>query len=144
MLTNLNYRVLNEMSVVKFNNQQWEKILSFLKTCQNIYIGQESDCRNFLEAVFWITCAGSQWRLLPSSYGNWNSIYKRFARWSQAGIFEKLFERLAGDKDLEYLLIDSTIVRSHACAAGAKKHGEQSLGRSRADFQLRFIRRPML
>jgi hypothetical protein len=40
------------MSVVKFNNQQWEKIFALLKTCQNIYIGQESDCRNFLEAVF--------------------------------------------------------------------------------------------
>ena len=47
------------MSVVKFNNQQWEKILALLKTCQNIYIGQENDCRNFLEAVFWITRSGS-------------------------------------------------------------------------------------
>jgi len=110
------------MSVVKFNNQQWEKILALLKTCQNIYIGQENDCRNFLEAVFWITRSGSQWRFLPADYGNWNSIYKRFARWSEAGIFEKLFEHLAEDKDLEYLLIDSTIVRAHACASGAQKN----------------------
>ncbi len=106
------------MSVVKFNNHQWEKILSFLKTCPNIYIGQEQDCRNFLEAVFWMTRSGSQWRLLPERYGNWNSIYKRFARWSQAGVFEKLFEQISTDRDLEYLLIDSTIVRSHACSAG--------------------------
>jgi transposase len=110
------------MSVVKLNDFQWEKILACLKTCQNIYIGQESDCRNFLEAVFWITRSGSQWRLLPSSYGNWNTIYKRFARWSAAGIFEKLFEQISADRDLEYLLIDSTIVRSHACAAGAQKN----------------------
>jgi transposase len=110
------------MSVVKFNNQQWKKILELLKTCQNIYIGQESDCRNFLEAVFWITRSGSQWRLLPSSYGNWNSIYKHFARRSQAGVFEKLFKHLSADKDLEYVLIDSTIVHAHACAAGAKKN----------------------
>ena len=120
------------MSVVKFNNQQWEKILALLKTCQNIYIGQENDCRNFLEAVFRMTRSGSQWPLLPSSYGNWNSIYKRFARWSEVGIFEKLFEHLAEDKDLEYLLIDSTIVRllrlRRRCE---KKHGQQSLGRSR-------------
>jgi transposase len=115
------------MSVVKFNNQQWEKILSFLKTCPNIYIGQEQDCRNFLEAVFWMTRSGSQWRLLPERYGNWNSIYKRFARWSQVGVFEKLFEQISTDRDLEYLLIDSTIVRSHACSAGAQKNTDVSL-----------------
>ncbi len=110
------------MSVVKFNNQQWEKILSFLKTCPNIYIGQENECRQFLEAVFWITRSGSQWRLLPERYGNWNTVYKRFARWSAADVFEKLFAHFSTDRDLEYLLVDSTIVRSHACAAGAKKN----------------------
>ncbi len=115
------------MSVVKLNDFQWEKILSFLKTCPNIYIGQESDCRNFLEAVFWITRSGSQWRLLPNSFGNWNTIYKRFARWSAAGIFEKLFEHFSADKDLEYLLIDSTIVRAHACSSGAQKNTAVSL-----------------
>ena len=115
------------MSVVKLNDFQWEKILACLKTCPNIYIGQESDCRNFLEAVLWITRSGSQWRLLPSSYGNWNSIYKRFARWSEQGVFEKLFEQVSADRDLEYLLIDSTIVRSHACAAGAQKNTDVNL-----------------
>ena len=109
------------MSVVKFNNLQWEKILSFLKTCPNIYIGQENECRQFLEAVFWITRSGSQWRLLPEQYGNWNTVYKRFARWSAAGVFEKLFENFSSDRDLEYLLIDSTIVRAHACSSGAQK-----------------------
>ena len=74
------------MSVVKFNHQQWEKISAFLKSCPNIYVGQEEDCRNFLEAVFWITRSG-QWRLLPERYGNWNTVYKRFARWSKAGVF---------------------------------------------------------
>lgn len=110
------------MSVVKFNNQQWEKIYSFLKTCPNIYGGQEQDCRNFLEAVFWVTRSGSQWRLLPDSYGNWNSVYKRFARWSELGVFEKLFAHFSSDRDLEYLLVDSTIVRAHACSSGAKKN----------------------
>ncbi len=109
------------MSVVKFNNQQWEKILSFLKTCPNIYIGQENDCRKFLEAVFWITRSGSQWRLLPEKYGNWNTVYKRFNRWSAMRVFEKLFEQMSADRDLEYLLIDSTIVRAHACSSGAQK-----------------------
>ncbi len=115
------------MSVVKFNNQEWEKILSFLKTCPNIYIGQENECRQFLEAVFWITRSGSQWRLLPASYGNWNTVYKRFNRWSAVGVFEKLFAHFSSDRDLEYLLIDSTIVRAHACSAGAQKKMVNSL-----------------
>lgn len=115
------------MSVVKFNHQEWEKISSFLKSCPNIYVGQEADCRNFLEAVFWVTRSGSQWRLLPERYGNWNTVYKRFARWSKAGVFEKLFEHFSADKDLEYLLIDSTIIRAHACSAGAQKKKENNL-----------------
>ena len=69
---------------------------------------------------------------MPADYGNCNSIYKRFARWSEAGIFEKLFEHLAEDKDLEYLLIDSTIVGAHARRfRRTKKNGHQALGRSR-------------
>lgn len=60
-------------------------------------------------------------RLLPRQYGNWNAVYKRFARWSELSVFEKLFEHFSADRDMEYLMIDSTIVRAHACAAGAQK-----------------------
>jgi transposase len=121
--------------IASYHNYQWEQTISFLKTCPNIYIGQEKDCRNFLEAVFWITRSGAQWRLLPAHYDNWNSIYKRFARWSQTGVFEKLFEHFAQDSNLEYLLIDSTVVRSPSLQPPEqKKHGAQSLGRSRGGF----------
>jgi len=107
---------------VSLTDEQWQKILPFLKTCPNIYIGQENECRQFLEAVLWIARSGAQWRLLPEEYGNWNTIYKRFARWSGANVFEKLFEFCAADRDLEHLLIDSTIVRAHMSAAGAQKN----------------------
>ena len=107
---------------VKLTDEQWQKILLILKTFPEIRLGAGRDCRRFLEAVLWITRSGSQWRLLPRSYGKWNSIYKRFTNWSHLGIFEKLFEQISEDRDLEYLLIDSTIVRSHACAAGAQKN----------------------
>ncbi len=112
---------------VKLTDDQWQKILPILKSFPEIRLGAGRDCRRFLEAVLWMTRSGSQWRLLPRSYGRWNSIYKRFANWSAKGIFEKLFEQISQDRDLECLLIDSTIVRSHACAAGAQKNTDVSL-----------------
>lgn len=107
---------------VKLTDEQWQKILPFLRTCPNIYIGEETDCRQFLEAVLWIARSGAQWRLLPKEYGNWNTIYKRFARWSENDVFQKLFEFCAADADLQQLMIDSTIVRAHPSAAGAQKN----------------------
>ncbi len=112
---------------VKLTDEQWQKILPVLKSCSEIRLGAGRDCRRFLEAVLWITRSGSQWRLLPKQYGKWNSVFKRFNRWSDLGIFEKLFEQMSRDRDLEYLLIDSTIVRSHACSAGAQKKAANSL-----------------
>ena len=109
------------MRTITLTDEQWQKILPFLRTCSHIYIGKEDECRRFLDAVLWITRSGAQWRFLPSDYGNWNSIYKRFARWSTQEVFEKLFQFVAADPDLEYLMIDSTVVRAHPCAAGALK-----------------------
>ncbi len=107
---------------VKLTDEQWQKILPILRSFPEIRLGAGRDCRRFLEAVLWITRSGSQWRLLPKQYGKWNSVFKRFDRWSQAGIFEKLFEHFSADRDLEHLLLDSTIVRAHACASGAQKN----------------------
>ena len=112
---------------VKLTDEQWQKILPVLKSCPEIRLGAGRKCRRFLEAVLWITRTGAQWRNLPPQYGKWNSVFKRFNRWSEAGIFEKLFEKMSHDRDLEYLLIDSTIVRAHACSSGAKKNTATNL-----------------
>jgi transposase len=110
------------MMTVKLTDDQWQKILPVLKSCPQIRLGAGRDCRRFLEAVLWVTRSGAQWRLLPRKYGNWNAVYKRFARWSELKVFEKLFEHFSSDRDMEYLLLDSTVVRAHACAAGAQKN----------------------
>lgn len=112
---------------VKLTDEQWQKILPILKTFPEIRLGAGRDVRRFLEAVLWITRSGAQWRLLPRSYGKWNSVYRRFDRWSRQGIFEKLFAHFSSDRDLEYLLIDSTIVRAHACSSGAQKNTGSNL-----------------
>ena len=79
------------------------------------------DNRRFINGVLWIARSGAAWRDLPERYGNWNSVFRRFNRWSQRGVWQKVFETLQ-DPDLEWLMIDSTSVRAYQQAAGQKKH----------------------
>ena len=77
--------------------------------------------RRFVEAVLWIARTGAPWRDLPREYGNWHSTYTRFSRWCKRGVWTRLMAILGSDRDLEALMIDSTVVRAHQHAAGAQK-----------------------
>jgi transposase len=76
--------------------------------------------RMFVEGVLWIVRTGSRWRDLPQVFGEWNSVFRRFSRWSAKGVWERIFTALSDDPDFEYLIIDSTIVRAHQHASGGK------------------------
>ena len=106
---------------VLISDKAWQSILPFLKASTKVYVGNPEDCRRFLSAIVWITKEGATWRALPNAYGYWNSIYRRFGRWSDAGVFENLHEHFHEAGELSALLVDSTIVRAHSCAAGAPK-----------------------
>jgi putative transposase len=79
------------------------------------------DNRRFVEAVLWIARTGAPWRDLPAEFGNWNSTWRRFDRWSARGVWERLFAAMADDPDFEYVIIDATIVRAHQHSAGGRK-----------------------
>lgn len=78
-----------------------------------------ADNRLFINAVLWIARTGAPWRDLPERFGNWNSAWRRFDRWVRKGVWERVFRELQ-DPDLEWMFLDSTVIRAHCDAAGQK------------------------
>jgi transposase len=101
-------------------DEQWERIAPLLPGKAGDPGRSGADNRLFLEAVLWMARVGAPWRDLPDAFGPWNTVFRRFRRWAMKGVFERLFEALAGDPDFEYALIDGTLVRVHQHGTGAK------------------------
>jgi transposase len=66
------------------------------------------------------TITGSPWRDLPEEYGSWSTVYSRFGRWTERGIWNKIFIMIGEDKDLENIMINGSYIRAHQHAAGAR------------------------
>lgn len=105
----------------ELRNEQWTRILEFLKGHPGVYVGNEAECRRFIQGVLWVARTGAPWRDLPERYGNWNSVYRRFSRWSERGIWQAMLSHFADEPDMEWLMLDSSVVRAHMSAAGASK-----------------------
>ena len=82
--------------------------------------GPAGERRRFVDAVLYVAKTGIPWRDLPARFGNWNAVWRRFDRWARAGVWARVFEALR-DPDVEWLILDSTIIRAHPNAAGAQK-----------------------
>ena len=102
------------------SDAQWERIAPLCPGKDGDPGRTALDNRLFLEAVLWIARTGSPWRDLHGSFGNWNSVFKRFRRWALNGAFERIFGALYDDPDFEYAIIDGTLVRVHQHGTGAK------------------------
>lgn len=102
-------------------DDQWERIKDSLPGQKKDRGRTAADNRCFISGVMWIARNGAPWRALPEKYGKWSSVHKRFIRWSKAGIWQMIFNTLAADADTEWIMIDSTMIRAHQHAAGARK-----------------------
>ena len=106
-----------------FSEEQFARVYALLRRERKIHTKERETIRQFVEGLYWMSRSGAQWRYLPAAYGEWNSVYKRFARWDDLGVWERLHEGAADDPDLQAVMIDATVVRAHACAAGAPQKG---------------------
>ena len=104
------------------SEEDWDVVLMVFRACRSRRGDKGRDDRKFLEAVHFFTVHNITWRALPSQYGEWNTVWKRFWRLSRAGVFEAMFDALAATSHSAHLvqMFDSTTARAHVSAAGAK------------------------
>src|SRR5580704_7242384 len=128
--------------LTQMSDADWEIVVGAFQAARSRRGDKGRDDRKFLEALHFFTVHNITWRALPAEFGNWNSVWKRFWRLSQSGVFEAFFEALAAMSDTVHLvqMFDSTVVRAHVSAAGAK--GGKIIRRSvvrAVDFRQRYI-----
>ena len=102
-------------------DDQWERIKGFVPGGTKGKRGPRADNRRFLNALLWMARSGGRWRDLPERLGKPDAVKRRYYRWIEMGVLDAMLEVLAREADLEWLMINFTIVRAHQHAAGARK-----------------------
>jgi putative transposase len=106
----------------EISDEQWNKIKDWLPGKPSDPGRTAADNRGFINAVLWIARTGAPWRDLPERFGAWNSVFQRFNRWCKRGVWGRLLQ-VWQNPDLESLMLDTTVIRAHQHAAGARKKG---------------------
>lgn len=104
------------------SDADWDRIKDLLPGQPGQHGGVAEDNRRFIDAVLYVARTGIPWADLPERLGNGNSQWRRFDRWAAKGRWDPILAALR-EPDLDVLILDSTAVRAHPCAAGAKKNG---------------------
>ncbi len=99
---------------------QWRRIERLLPGKSGDPGRSGEDNQLFVNGVLWVLRSGAHWYDLPERYGKWKTLHKRFTRWAKAGVWERIFEHLIDDRDNDYVMLDSTLVRAHQQAATGK------------------------
>jgi transposase len=106
----------------EISDEEWERIKELLPSEELPRQGRRpKPNRQMLNGILWIAKSGAAWRDLPERYGPWQTVYGKFMKWSEAGEFEKVFQILNTDADMQDLILDSSIVKAHQHSGGAKK-----------------------
>jgi transposase len=112
------------------SDEEWALLLPLLPPQRSGKAGNPyRSHRQVLNGIFWILRSGAPWRDLPERYGAWSTVYDRFRRWRNAGLFDQLLNALeamarrAGRIDFEFSAVDGSTIRAHKSAAGAQKKG---------------------
>ena len=112
------------------SDENWAKIAPHLPGKEGDWGRVAKDNRKFINAVFWVLRTGAPWRDLPPEMGDWKNTHRRFCRWRDKRIWERLLEQIVDSHDFEWLMIDSTHIKVHPHAAGARG-GNQDMARSK-------------
>ena len=101
---------------------EWAFFSEFITSVRGRGGRPAGDHRRVLDGIFWIARTGAQWRDLPEEFGKWSSVYRQFRRWTLTGLWELVLEALneSGASPPQVQMIDSTVIRAHHQAAGAK------------------------
>ena len=104
------------------SDEEWAFLERFILSIRAPNGRKPLNHRLVLDGIFWIARTGSPWRDLPDEFGKWSSVYRQFRRWTLAGLWEGILEALnaSGLAPDALQMIDSTVVRAHHQAAGAK------------------------
>ena len=102
-------------------DDQWERLKEFVPGGRKGKRGPRTDNRRFLNALLWMARSGGRWRDLPKQLGDYETVKRRYYRWIEMGVLDAILAALTREADLEWLMIDSTIVRAHQHAAGARR-----------------------
>ena len=105
----------------ELRDDQWERLKDYVPGGRKGKRGPRTDNRRFLNALLWMARSGARWRDLPEELGDYATVKRRYYRWIEMGVLDEILAALAREADLEWLMIDSTIVRAHHHAAGARR-----------------------
>jgi transposase len=115
-------------------DDQWERLKEFVPGGRKGKRGPRTDNRRFLNALLWMARSGARWRDLPEQLGDYETVKRRYYRWIEMGVLDEVLAALAREADLEWLMIDSTIVRAHQHAAGARRQKGGRMPKALADL----------
>ena len=101
-------------------DSQWDVIKDHMPGREGTQGVTAKDNRLFFDALVYMAQVGCPWRDLPARFGKWNSVFKRYDRLVKSGVLNMILDLLTRESDFEWVMVDSSVIRAHLSAAGAK------------------------